>query len=130
MKRVTQNLLAQHSSGEIDYLCGRCGKAVEKDALICPHCSAKLGNIRCPFCNFTGSPRDFSGDTCPRCGRKNSEEESKGGVKPAKGALNRVDTYSNKKSSLIGKYFWTIFIFLSIMIVGLVILFLFYYDFI
>lgn len=129
MKRVTQNVLAQNSSGEIDYLCGKCGKAVEKDALVCPHCSAKLGNIRCPFCNFTGSPADFSGDTCPRCGRNSREEQASAVKSPQKAPPAKRGQSFAKKNSIIGQYFWTIFIFLTIIIVGLVVVFLFYYDF-
>ena len=76
MKKIIQNILAQKSKGEIVYLCGKCGKEVEKEAIICNHCNAKLGKIRCPFCNFIGSIDDFKLDTCPRCGRKNKSSKN------------------------------------------------------
>ncbi len=71
MKKPVQNVLARNSNSSIAYLCGKCGKEVEKSATVCIHCGAKLGNIKCPFCYFTGSVEDFKYDTCPKCGRKN-----------------------------------------------------------
>ncbi len=49
------------------YRCGRCGEKVEKSALLCPGCGAKLGSIRCNQCDYTGVPSDFANDRCPRC---------------------------------------------------------------
>lgn len=49
------------------YRCGRCGEKVEKSALICPGCGAKLGSIRCSQCDYTGVPSEFINDRCPRC---------------------------------------------------------------
>jgi predicted RNA-binding Zn-ribbon protein involved in translation (DUF1610 family) len=74
MKKTVQNVLAQNSNNEIAYLCGKCGREVKKESVRCIHCGARLGNIKCPFCGFTGSVEDFSEDTCPRCGRKKSVE--------------------------------------------------------
>jgi DNA-directed RNA polymerase subunit RPC12/RpoP len=49
------------------YTCGRCGKVVDKSSRVCPHCGARLGNIKCKNCGFSGSEEDFIGDRCPRC---------------------------------------------------------------
>jgi DNA-directed RNA polymerase subunit RPC12/RpoP len=77
MKNQIQNVLAQNSNNEISYLCGRCGKEVNKEATICIYCGAKLGNIKCPFCNFEGDINAFKYDTCPKCGRKNNSLKNK-----------------------------------------------------
>jgi hypothetical protein len=49
------------------YTCGRCGKVVDKSSRVCTHCGARLGNIKCKNCGFSGSEEDFVGDRCPRC---------------------------------------------------------------
>jgi len=50
------------------YTCGRCGGEVPKNTGTCPHCSARLGDIKCKSCAFVGTVTDFRGDRCPRCG--------------------------------------------------------------
>jgi hypothetical protein len=101
MKKITQNVLAQNSNNEIAYLCGKCGREVKKDSERCIYCGARLGNIRCPFCNFTGSVEDFKEDTCPRCGRKKSGK-SEPQVKKNKRPANESKQY------FFQKYFWVI----------------------
>lgn len=70
MKKPIRNILAKRSTGEIAYLCSKCHNEVDKEAKVCEHCGAKLGKIKCPFCNFIGSVEDFKYNTCPKCGRK------------------------------------------------------------
>lgn len=96
MKSPIQNVLARNSNGKIEYLCSRCFKPVEKDATVCPYCNAKLKDIRCPFCNFKGSIRDFLYDTCPKCGRKKIEKIKNKG-------------YRENHFFLTNKLFWILF---------------------
>ena len=117
MKKIEQNILAKNSNKEIAYLCSKCGKEVDKEATRCIHCGAKLGNIRCPFCNFTGTVNDFSEDTCPRCGRKNISKGSK---------INRIKTIT--RLSFFQKYFWLLFALMISLIVIVIILFIILYD--
>ncbi len=72
--KIEQNFLSKNSTGEMMYICGKCYTEVSKDAEVCPKCGAKLGKIKCPFCQFTGGVNDFKNDTCPKCGRKNLKE--------------------------------------------------------
>jgi uncharacterized membrane protein YvbJ len=81
MKKINQNVLAMNSNKTIAYICGRCGKEVAKDAVRCIYCNAKLGDIRCPFCNFLGDVEAFKDDTCPKCGRKNTLTDKSNGKK-------------------------------------------------
>ncbi|MBN2545338.1 MAG: zinc ribbon domain-containing protein [Spirochaetes bacterium] len=107
MKKPLQNVLAKKSNNSIAYLCGKCGKEVEKNATVCMHCGVKLGNIKCPFCYFTGSVEDFKYDTCPKCGRKNINNI----ILKGKSQLNYgVNSFSKRK-------FWFLFIILSFSLV-------------
>ena len=117
MKKVIQNILAQHSNKEILYLCSKCGKEVNKNDNICLHCGARLGNIRCPFCNFIGNINDFKFDTCPRCGRK----------KFTKIGHKSFNMAPKSTFHLSSKLFWFLF-FGLILIIGFLI-FLFLYNF-
>jgi len=118
MKKAIQNILAQHSNKEIVYLCSKCGKEVNKPDNICYNCGAKLGNIRCPFCNFIGDLNDFKFDTCPRCGRK---KFTKIGQKTYK--MN-----SDINFKLSSKLFWFLFFILTAVIALLTFLFLYNFD--
>lgn len=118
MKKYMQNILAQHSNNEIAYLCGKCGREVAKEAAICPFCNAKLGNIRCPFCDYQGTIHDFSDDTCPRCGRKRNGHKKN--IKKTR--------RSDNKSTLSNKLFWTLFLGLMIVFIFVVTVFLYYFE--
>ncbi len=83
-----QNVLAANSTGDMAYLCGKCGHEVDKRANVCDNCGARLGGIRCPFCNFSGSADAFKNDTCPKCGRKSKTE---------KHSSNKQEAANNKK---------------------------------
>jgi len=103
MKKPVQNVLARNSSRSIAYLCGKCGKEVEKDANVCIHCGAKLGKIKCPFCYFTGTVEDFKYDTCPKCGRKNIN----------KNMTVKSRNFKKEFSCFSSKKFWTLFLVLT-----------------
>ncbi len=118
MKKYIQNILAQNSSGEIMYICGKCGTEVDKEATECPKCHSKLGKIRCPFCNFIGDLKDFKEDTCPRCGRKKKKAESKDNF-----------VYINNNSNLFSKkLFWFLFFLLLSILVSLVFFIIYHYN--
>lgn len=117
MKKVIQNVLAQNSSNEILYLCSKCGKEVGKNDSVCNNCGARLGNIRCPFCNFVGNLNDFRFDTCPRCGRK----------KFTRIGHKSFNAGSKATIRLSSKLFWFIF-FIFLMIIAFI-FFLFLYNF-
>lgn len=122
MKKVIQNVLAQNSNNKIAYLCGRCKKEVGKKDSVCRHCGAKLGNIKCPFCNFTGDVNDFKYDTCPKCGRKNKIV-----------SLNiRNDMKKNNAilylTNLTAVQFWSLFAFLIVILIFLILTFFYYFD--
>jgi uncharacterized membrane protein YvbJ len=113
MKKTMQNVLAQNSNSQIAYLCGKCGKEVEKEALKCRHCGARLGKIVCPFCKFKGSIEDFKLDTCPRCGRKNDS------TAPVK---KKNENTGYKKMPLSKKMFWFLFMILTLGIIALILI--------
>ena len=115
MKEIIQNILAQHSKSNIAYLCSKCGKEVKKEATLCDYCGVKLGQIRCPFCNFRGSIDDFKFDTCPKCGKKN-----KSNIDHL--SINNVTQNNILPFSL--KLFWFLFILLLVIIISLVIIFI------
>ena len=119
MKKIIQNILAQHSKNEIAYLCGKCGKEVKKEATVCNACGVRLGKIRCPFCNFSGSIDDFKLDTCPRCGRKD-----KPNIDSSK--VNKV--HQNDIMPFSTKLFWFLFILLTLTIIFLIIIFVNNFD--
>ena len=123
MKKNIQNVLAQNSDGTIAYICGKCSEEIDKEDTICPNCGAKLGNIRCPFCNFVGGVPDFQNDTCPRCGRKTQN---------ANNNVNNTEKRSNKNlkpiSTFNKKFFWLFFILLIVLTFGLFILFIYYFE--
>ena len=116
LKKQLQNVLAQNSSTEIAYLCGKCGKEVAKEAWVCEHCGAKLGKIQCPFCCFTGTIEDFKFDTCPKCGRKTDKQKKK----------KSKEQKPVKESLLSHKLFWGLFF---VLIVGISIILYIYYNF-
>lgn len=68
-----ENDLNENKMGDVLYICGKCSREIDKEDKICPHCGARLGKIRCPFCGFTGSVQDFKKDYCPKCGKKKSD---------------------------------------------------------
>jgi hypothetical protein len=49
------------------FTCGNCGKTVSKNATCCPHCGARLANIKCQNCGYIGTKLDFRNNTCPKC---------------------------------------------------------------
>jgi DNA-directed RNA polymerase subunit RPC12/RpoP len=122
MKKRDQNVLARNSSGAIDYICGKCGKIIDKEDSVCPHCNAKLGKIRCPFCGFTGELKAFMHDTCPRCGRRrNSSGRGKaGGLFGSNGGSHSLST----------RQFILLLWILAGTLVGLIWIFLVYFEFI
>ena len=117
MKKINQNILAKNSTGNIGYFCSKCGREVAKDATICSNCGAKLGKIRCPFCNFVGEINDFKFDTCPKCGRKN---------KPAAKKNNLKKPTLNLPFSI--KLFWTLLTLLIGILIILLYLFIKNFD--
>lgn len=126
MGKTLQNVLASNSDGTIAYICGKCHSEVAKDAKICPNCKAKLGNIRCPFCNFKGSLDDFKNDTCPRCGRKKNIEINK-----KNSPVKNENIYKDKipeKNGFLKKYFTLLFGGLLIFLFFLFWLFLYYFE--
>jgi len=124
MNKKVQNILAQNSTGSIAYICAKCYKEVEKDAKVCKNCGAKLGNIRCPFCNFKGDESDFKNDTCPKCGRKSTDKETSLNIKNQK----IEDKSMNFKSNLSQRYFLFLFVFLIFLLAGIIALFIYYFD--
>jgi len=120
MKKIIQNVLAKNSNNEIAYLCGKCGKEIDKEAIICSYCGAKLGNIRCPFCNFVGSINDFRFDTCPRCGRKKTKDKKN---------VNTLNQFNTKiEFTLTTKLFWLFFLLLLGGIAIIILAFLYNFD--
>ncbi len=117
-----QNVLASKSTGDMAYLCGKCGKEVDKEAVVCPKCHAKLGGIRCPFCNFSGTTADFKNDTCPKCGRKNNSRNNK----PV--SSQKYSRAQNKISHLSGKMFIILLIILLFTSITVFFAILFYFD--
>jgi uncharacterized membrane protein YvbJ len=113
MKKTMQNILAQNSNLQIAYLCGKCGREVEKEALVCPNCGAKLGKIICPFCKFRGRITDFKYDTCPKCGRKSGE---RGIVKKA------PDNAGRRNIGLTKNMFWLLFLILTAGLIALLLI--------
>jgi len=93
---IMQNFLAQNSSGEMMYVCGKCYTEVSKDADVCPKCGSKLGKIKCPFCQFTGGVNDFKNDTCPKCGRKNLNEAPSSNKSSLKPSINKKEAKETK----------------------------------
>ena len=122
MSRPIQNVLARDSKGNIAYLCSKCGKEVKKEAIVCDNCGARLGKIRCPFCNYAGGVDDFRMDTCPRCGRKSSQDNKSNREKTKNIIKNHI--------GLSTKLFWILFIILTASILFLVIVMLRYFEFI
>lgn len=121
-KKHIQNVLAASSNGEIAYVCGKCGKIIQKEDSICKHCGARLGDIKCPFCNFKGSVDDFKRDTCPRCGRKNTGTT---GQAAARGKKTGDD---NGLSGISARFYWTFFFGLLIINILLVLFFLYFFG--
>ena len=102
---------ASYCQSEVEYVCGKCKQTVGKNDLVCNHCGAMLGNIRCDFCNQSGSVDEFINDICPDCGKK----------KPAKiNYTGSKHSTKQKKTDLIGTYFWYIFGSLIILAAGIV----------
>lgn len=122
MKKNVQNVLAENSDGTIAYICGKCHSEVAKDAKVCNNCGAKLGNIRCPFCNFKGDVDDFKNDTCPRCGRKNKLD-----IK-LPSDRSKVKDRNNIGGSFSRNYFLPLFIILTIALLSIVIIFVYYFE--
>lgn len=110
---------------EILYICGKCGHEVAKDATECSHCHAKLGNIKCPYCHFTGSPEDFKNDRCPRCGRRKIDY-NKGTTRKA----NAVQEESTETEGWLSRYFVPLFLVLLAVIGGLLVVFLKHFNFV
>ena len=121
MSKPIQNVLARNSKGKIAYLCSKCGKEVKKEATICENCGARLGKIRCPFCNYVGGIDDFKMDTCPRCGRKSNQN-----IASTKNTKKNIRNYIG----LSTKLFWFLFIILTASIFFLIIIMLHYFEFI
>ena len=121
MAKPNRNVLAKNSSGEIAYVCGKCGHIVQKEATICEKCGARLGKIRCPFCSFTGSVEDFKYDTCPKCGRNTDA-----GRKRNRSGNNTDD--GNPYFFIFNK-FWLLFGFLILALIAITIIFLKYFEF-
>lgn len=119
MKKYIQNVLAQNSSGEIMYICGKCGAKVDKEATICPKCNSRLGKIKCPFCNFTGEIEDFKDDTCPRCGRKKEKIDKKDNSFIIKNKYN---------FSISKKVFWLLFFSLLLILFFLILVIIYHYN--
>ena len=117
MKKNIQNILAQNSNKSIAYICAKCGGEVAKDAVRCIYCNAKLGNIRCPFCNFIGDVDDFKHDTCPKCGR-NTQIEKK----------SRIIIDTKKNSFMSERIFIILFTLLIFVIIVALFIFLKYFE--
>ena len=49
------------------YFCEHCGAEVLRDAKYCGKCGRFFSAVRCPRCQFSGSPSAFR-DGCPVCG--------------------------------------------------------------
>lgn len=118
------------------FICGKCGSEVDKEAEICPSCHAKLGNIRCPFCRFVGTAKDFATDRCPRCGKKKTLQvpqimkKATTNKLPAETQTNKYyDDFLPEQETFISRYFPFIFIFLLLFTGGLLIVFLTYFNF-
>jgi len=106
-------------SGSMLYICGKCRKEVEKDAKICSNCGARLGKIRCPFCNFTGELEDFKKDTCPKCGKKSKNVFSK----------TNIETFAKKNDGIISnRFFLLIFVLLLFCLIGIAVIFTVYFK--
>ncbi len=103
------------------YICGKCGGEVSKDDVVCPKCKARLGNIRCPYCNYIGSVKNFKNDICPVCGRKNKLKSKSEKSYPDN------KTVANDKGFL-AKYFKVIFLSLLAVSSVIVLIFLKYFN--
>lgn len=123
MKRYIKNILAQNSSGEIMYICGKCGIEVDKEATVCPKCHSRLGKIKCPFCNFVGELEDFKEDTCPRCGRKKIKKD-----KDNKNINVNKAFRSHTKKDFLKRFFWLLFFSLLGILLLLIFFTLYYYN--
>ncbi|MBP7552348.1 MAG: zinc ribbon domain-containing protein [Spirochaetes bacterium] len=109
-----ENDLNENKMGDVLYICGKCSREIDKEDKICPHCGARLGKIRCPFCGFTGSVQDFKNDYCPKCGKKKSDINKYIDKKLAAMKKSKNKSVNLKSSSLIidGRTFAFLFIFL------------------
>ncbi len=109
-----ENDLNENKMGDVLYICGKCSREIDKEDKICPHCGARLGKIRCPFCGFTGSVQDFKNDYCPKCGKKKSDINKYIDKKLAAMKKSKNKSVNLKPSSLIidGRTFAFLFIFL------------------
>jgi uncharacterized membrane protein YvbJ len=105
------------------YICGKCKSIVEKNATVCNKCGARLGKIRCPFCNFTGDLNDFKYDTCPKCGKKNKIKRI-----DSKKINNGNININNKSFSISKKLFLILALLLFFSILILSFIFILYYK--
>lgn len=114
MKNDKENDVNEDKMGDVLYICGKCSREIDKEDKICPHCGARLGKIRCPFCGFTGSVQDFKNDYCPKCGKKKSDINKYIDKKLAamKKAKSKSGYFQPSSINIDGRTFAFLFIFL------------------
>lgn len=49
------------------FFCENCGAEVPQNAKVCRYCGKFFSSVRCPVCNATGTPEQFT-KGCPVCG--------------------------------------------------------------
>lgn len=90
------------ASKKTKFFCEHCGKEVNRNAKNCPDCGRFFASVRCPCCNYIGSPSEFS-EGCPSCGYAVSPDASKNTKnnirlitkKAASSAHNKRDKYDD-----------------------------------
>ncbi|HBD93133.1 MAG: hypothetical protein A2015_07025 [Spirochaetes bacterium GWF1_31_7] len=116
---------------EVMFICGKCGVEVDKEATVCHKCGAKLGNIRCPFCKYTGIPASFKNDRCPRCGKNRNLKINLKSKKITKKKLTTIsDDSPYEADDFIAHYFPLLFIILLVATGSILIFFLKHFNFI
>lgn len=116
---------------DIMFICGKCGNEVDKEAEVCNRCGAKLGNIRCPFCRYTGSPDKFKNDRCPKCGKNKNLSINYTKKKSSKAEPEIKNIYKEKyeEDDFLSKYFPVLFFCLLLSTAGVLVFFLKYFNF-
>ncbi len=70
--------------------CPKCGEAISKKAIVCPHCKSNLSQQNPIMCEECGTEYEIKLPACPNCGCPNSTIEQKRQKKKHKGNIISV----------------------------------------